>query len=297
MSAVNKGLYGAIEAGGTKFVCAYGSAPDDLWQSATIPTTTPDETFAQVIGFFDAAQTAHGAFDGFGVASFGPIQVDPLAADYGQMLKTPKPGWTGANFVSRLAGYGAPVRVDSDVNGAGLGELAFGAGRGLRSLAYVTVGTGVGAGVVDKTGPRGGIGHAELGHIRVPRAEGDDYPGHCPIHGDCLEGMACGPAIIDRFGADLSQLGPRHPALALEAHYLSHLALVLILGHMPQRLVFGGGVMKADGLMDRIRANTQALLNGYVHHPRLSGDLIDYIVPPALQDRAGITGALQLAIP
>ena len=289
-------LFGAIEAGGTKFVCAAGPAPDEIYQTATFVTEHPNTTLAKVIGFFDAMKNRHGPFSGFGVAAFGPVQVNPDAPDYGSILNTPKPRWPGVSFPAVLSRFGAPVQVESDVSGAGLGELFNGAGRGLHSLAYVTVGTGIGAGIVNDGLPVNGLGHPELGHIRPPRVVDDTYEGFCRFHHDCLEGLACGPAINERWGANLSELGVDHPALDMQAHYLSHLALTLILGHMPERLIFGGGVMKAKGLMEKLRKKTSVLLAGYLQQESLSGDLSDYIVKPALGDAAGVTGAMHLAM-
>jgi fructokinase len=289
-------LLGAIEAGGTKFNCAAGYAPDEIIQSAKIPTTTPHETFAQVTSFFSKIASDHGAIAAMGVASFGPIDIDPNSATYGSILNTPKPHWAGANFVNALAPLNAPIMIDTDVSGAGIGEARAGAGKGLRTIAYVTVGTGIGAGVIQDGVAQSGFGHYELGHIRPPRDNtADPYLGRCPFHGDCLEGVASGPAIIERWGASLSDLPAGHEAINLEAEYLSHLALTLILGHMPERIIFGGGVMKVPGLMEELRRKTKSLIGDYVQGEPLKGDLSDYIVAPALGDLAGVIGAMVLA--
>lgn len=289
-----KNLYGAIEAGGTKFVCAAGYSPDELIANETIPTTTPEETFAGAIAFFENIASDYQPAARIGVASFGPVDIDPASPAYGSIQKTPKPGWSGANFRKELAPLGAPVTIDTDVNGAALAEHAYGAGRGLTSLAYVTVGTGIGVGVVKDGEPLSGIGHYEMGHIRPPHdAARDPFDGRCPFHGDCLEGLACGPAIVDRWGAPLSELGPE--AVALESEYLSHLALTIILTHMPERIVFGGGVMKTPGLIESLRADTARLLGGYIQASAINGSLEKYIVSPALGDLAGVTGAMTLA--
>jgi fructokinase len=289
-------IFGAIEAGGTKFVCAIGTAPDALITEDTIPTTRPEETFARVADFFRAATRAYRTIEAIGVAAFGPVEVNRNSPAYGSILATPKPHWSGADFRAALASLGAPVIVDTDVNGAALGEYCLGAGCGVRTLAYVTVGTGVGAGVVTNGAPLGGAGHYEMGHIRPPRdAARDPFAGRCPFHGDCLEGLACGPAIIDRWGASLADLPPSHPAYDLEADYLAHFAATIVLTHRPDRIVFGGGVMKAAGLMERIRVGTKRLLGGYAQSDALAGDLSEFIVPPALGDRAGVVGAMLLA--
>ena len=187
--------------------------------------------------------------------------------------------------------------VDTDVNGAALGEWLNGAGQGCGTLAYTTVGTGIGTGVLQGGVPRAGISHLEAGHLRPPRDPArDPFPGRCPYHGDCLEGLACGPAIIDRWGGSLDQIAEREPdAVPLIASYLADFAVSLVLLHMPDRLIFGGGVMKAPGLLDSLRAQTEARLGGYVRHSRLDPGLVQYIAAPGLGDDAGITGAIELA--
>ncbi len=281
--------------GGTKFVCAAGYSPEALIANQTIPTATPEETFARVTNFFRGVERDYQPVARIGVASFGPVEIDRTSPEYGSILKTPKPGWSGVNFLEQLAPLGASVTVETDVNGAALAEYAHGAGRGLTSLAYVTVGTGIGVGVVKNGEPLSGIGHYEMGHIRPPHdTVRDPFEGRCPFHGDCLEGLACGPAITDRWGAPLSELGS--DAVALESEYLSHLALTIILTHMPERIVFGGGVMKTPGLIEKLREDTALLLGGYIQAAAISGSLAEYIVSPALGDLAGITGAMALAL-
>ena len=290
-----RSIYGAVEAGGTKFVCAAGFSPEEMIRNIVIPTERPETTLPRVIAFFDEVSAEIGDISALGVASFGPVDVDPGSPRYGQIQKTPKPGWTGFSFSDAFSKYGAPVRIESDVGGAGVGEAMAGAGRGGRSLAYVTVGTGVGVGLVKDGVPQNGVGHPELGHIRVPQSADDPYKGYCVFHGNCLEGLACGPAIVARWGKNLSELPVDHPAIDLEADYLAHLALTIILAYMPERVVFGGGVMKTAGLVEKLRARTKTLLAGYAQAPPLAGDLGDYIVVPALGDNAGVIGALHLA--
>jgi len=293
-------LFGAIEAGGTKFVCAVADASGHLMDTMVIPTTTPVETFSAAQQFF-TEKACGGAvlstgISGLGIATFGPVEIDPSAPNYGSIQKTPKPGWTGANFINEFSSLNAPIVVDTDVNGACLGELNQGAGRGCKTLAYVTVGTGIGVGIINNGVSLSGMGHYELGHIKPPRdINRDPFKGRCPFHGDCLEGLACGPAIFDRWGASLSELPSDHDAFDLEAEYLSHLALTVIMSHMPERIIFGGGVMKTSGLYELLRTKTKSLLGGYIGAPALAGDLADYIVPPVLGDHAGITGAVTLA--
>ena len=285
-------LIGAVEAGGTKFVLAVADGAGRIIERTRIDTRTPADTFPEMAAFF----AAHGPLAGIGIASFGPIDINPASPAYGTFTTTPKPGWSGARFHDALAGLGAPLLIDTDVNGAALGEWLAGAGQGCETLAYTTVGTGIGAGVLHQGISRGGISHLEAGHIR-PRRDPvrDPFPGRCPYHGDCLEGLASGPAIIDRWGMPLDEAAQQHPdAIALIASYLADLAVTLVLLHMPDRLIFGGGVMKTPGLMDALRTETEARLAGYVSHPRLYPGLATYIAAPALGDDAGITGAIAL---
>lgn len=284
-------LIGAIEAGGTKFVLALASSEGEVLDRTRIDTRHPDETFPEVVTWFERAEGRYGKLSAFGVASFGPIDIDPVSPDFGTFTTTPKPGWSGASFQRELSGFGVPLALDTDVNGAALGEFIKGAGRGARTLAYTTVGTGIGTGVVTDGKPLSGISHFESGHVRPARLAGDDWPGHCPYHGDCLEGLACGPAIQARWGHDLSSASPDE--VALVAGYLAEFAASLVLLHMPEKLIFGGGVMKTHGLLAALRDSTREKLAGYVS--AWKGDLSDRIVPPALGDDAGITGAIALA--
>ncbi|MEN9925447.1 MAG: hypothetical protein RL268_1573 [Pseudomonadota bacterium] len=288
-------LIGAIEAGGTKFVLAVARDDGTILREARIATRTPDQCFPEVAEFFRAAAAAHGPLSSFGVASFGPIDIDPASSAYGTFTTTPKPGWAGARFHDVLGEFGAPIAVDTDVNGAALGEWLKGAGQGCTTLAYTTVGTGIGTGVVHKGKPLMGFSHYESGHIQPPRdAAVDPFAGSCPFHGDCLEGLAAGPAIAARWGQSLSELGSPPEKVELIAGYIAHLAASLVLLHMPDRLIFGGGVMKAPGLLQAVRRQTERKLAGYVRAPQLDPGLEQYIVAPGLGDHAGITGAIEL---
>lgn len=286
-------LIGAVEAGGTKFVLAVARTDGTIVDRARMDTRTPAETFPEMAAFF----ASHGPLAGIGIASFGPIDIDPASPQYGTFTTTPKPGWSGARFHDALGGLGAPMLVDTDVNGAALGEWLSGAGQGCDTLAYTTVGTGIGTGVLHRGISRGGISHLEAGHIRPPRDPvRDPFAGRCPFHGDCLEGLACGPAIIDRWGGSLDEVAAKEPdAVPLIASYLADFAVSLILLHMPDRLIFGGGVMKAPGLLESLRKQAADRLGGYVQHPRLDPGLANYIAAPGLGDDAGITGAIELA--
>lgn len=292
-SKLREPLIGAIEAGGTKFVLAIARMDGTVIDRARMDTRTPHETFPEVAAFL----ARHGPLAGIGIASFGPIEVDASSPRYGTFTTTPKPGWSGARFHDVLATLGAPIMLDTDVNGAALGEWLAGAGQGCETLAYTTVGTGIGTGVLHKGAARGGISHLEAGHVRLPRdAARDPFAGRCPFHGDCLEGLASGPAIMDRWGASLDEVAAFEPdAVPLVASYLADFAVTLVLMHMPDRLIFGGGVMKAPGLLDSLRQQAEERLAGYVRHPRLDPGLANYIVAPGLGDDAGITGAIELA--
>ncbi|MCR2834343.1 ROK family protein [Parerythrobacter lacustris] len=289
---MNEPLIGAVEAGGTKFVLAVARMDGTIVERVRMDTRTPTETFPEMAAFFAQHDLA-----GIGIASFGPIDIDPASPAYGTFTTTPKPGWSGARFHDALGGLGAPILVDTDVNGAALGEWLSGAGQGCETLAYTTVGTGIGTGVLHKGASRGGISHLEAGHIRPPRDPArDPFTGRCPFHGDCLEGLASGPAISDRWGASLDEFSASEPdAVPLIASYLADFAVTLVLMHMPDRLIFGGGVMKAPGLLGSLRQQAEARLEGYVQHPRLDPGLATYITAPGLGDDAGITGALELA--
>lgn len=290
------GLIGAIEAGGTKFVAALSRPDGTILARTRLPTRTPDQTFPDLAAFFAAEAERHGAIAAFGVASFGPIDIDPTSPTYGTFTTTPKPGWSGARFHDALGHFGVPIAVDTDVNGAAIGEWLAGAGQGLRTVAYTTIGTGVGTGVVRDGRSLMGFSHYESGH--VPMAHDrlrDPFEGVCPYHGDCLEGLAAGPAIERRWGRSLDQLAEVPDALPLIADYIAQLAATLVLLHMPDRLIFGGGVCKAPGLIEQIRTRTEARLNGYVRDARLDPGLERYIVLPGLGDDAGITGAIELA--
>jgi len=290
-------VLGGVEAGGTKFVCVVGHGPDRVLAEERIPTTTPAETLARVVEFFRAAARRHGPCAAFGVASFGPLDLDPDSPTWGRLTRTPKPGWEGADLVAPLrAAFGVPVAIDTDVDGAGLAEALWGAGRGAGCLVYVTVGTGIGGGAILHQRPLRGLSHPEMGHIRVPRHPDDaSFAGVCPFHRDCLEGLASGPAARARWGAPAEALPAGHAAWEVLGFYLAHLCAAATMLLSPHVIVMGGGVMKSPPLLPAVRRCTARLLAGYPRSPRLEGDLAAYIVPPALGDRAGALGALALA--
>lgn len=286
-------LYGAVEAGGTKFVCALGTGPDDLRALTRFPTTTPEETLSRTLAFFEGYDVRPAAV---GIGSFGPVDPDPASPTYGFITSTPKPGWRDTDFAGTLQrALGVPVAFDTDVNAAAVGEHRWGAARGLDTFLYLTVGTGIGGGGLAEGRRLRGLVHPEMGHLLLPRAAGDAFAGSCPFHGDCLEGMASGPALEARWGARAETLPPEHPAWPLEAHYLAHALVNFICMLSPQRIILGGGVMHQPHLFTLLRQRVPALLNGYVQAPALLDHIDTYLVPPALGDRAGVLGALALA--
>jgi fructokinase len=289
-------LYGGIEAGGTKFVCAVGSGPDDLRAEIRFPTTTPEETVGRAIAFFQE-QVAQEPLASIGVASFGPVDPDPTSSTFGTITTTPKPGWANTDLVGPLRqGLGVPVGFDTDVNGAALGEGRWGAARGLDTFIYLTIGTGIGGGGVVAGRPIHGLLHPEMGHVRIPHDwEADPYPGFCPYHGDCFEGLAAGPAIERRWGQPGESLPPEHPAWTLEARYIGLGLTNVILTLSPQRIILGGGVMQQPQLFPLVRRQVQTLLAGYVQAAQVLKHIDDYIVPPTLGSRAGVLGAIALA--
>lgn len=290
-------LYGGIEAGGTKFVCAVASGPDDVRAETTFPTTTPAETFGRAIRFFKEAAGGE-PLAGLGIASFGPVDLDPASPTYGYITTTPKPGWGNTDFVGALrAALGLPVFFDTDVNAAALGEQTWGAGQGRDPLVYLTVGTGVGGGLLVAGRPVHGLLHPEMGHMRLPRdpQEVALFGGACPYHGDCLEGLASGPAIARRWGQPAQTLPPEHPAWDLEAGYLAHALTNMIVTVAPRMIILGGGVAEQEHLLGKVRGAVERLLNGYIRSPWLKPGLAEYIVRPGLGRRAGVLGAVALA--
>ncbi|MCB9137463.1 MAG: ROK family protein [Caldilineaceae bacterium] len=289
-------LYGGIEAGGTKFVCAVAGGPGDVRDEIRFPTTTPQETIGQAVDFF-AAHHARTPLAAMGIASFGPVDPNPSSPTWGYITTTPKPHWHNTDLAGPLAAaLGVPVGFDTDVNGAALGEHRWGAGRGVDNLVYLTVGTGLGGGAVVNGKLLNGMMHPEMGHMRLPHDwEQDPYPGHCPYHGDCFEGLVCGPAIIERWQQDSRTLPPDHPAWKLEARYLA-LGLVNIITILsPQRIIMGGGIMDQEQLLPMVRADVQTILNGYLQTPEILTEIDAYIVPPKLGSMAGVLGAIALA--
>lgn len=287
-----RALYGCIEAGGTKFVLGIAGGPDDIRSTHRIDTTQPGETIGAALAWMQAEQDRLGPLAAIGIASFGPVQLDRAAPDWGSITETTKPGWSRTPFAKRFAdAFGVPVGFDTDVNGAALGEHRWGAAQGQASAVYVTIGTGVGGGAIVDGKILHGISHPEMGHFHLPRHPADiDFKGTCPFHGDCLEGLAAGPAVKARWGASLSELPTDHEAHAIIAWYLAQLVMTLQSLMMPARIILGGGVMNTSALLDRIRSEATRLGGRY-----FPGDINEIVVAPGLGDKAGLLGALALA--
>lgn len=290
-------LFGGIEGGGTKFVCALAASPYRVLERTTFPTADPTSTLGECVRFFASAQQRHGRIGAFGFSCFGPIELRQDDVCFGHMMSTPKRGWSNTNLLEPLrSAFGVPIALDTDVSAAALAEWRMGAGRGRGSLAYVTVGTGIGGAVVPINSAAGRLMHAEMGHLQVRRdARDEGFAGVCPFHGDCLEGLASGPAIRARWGCMLESLAPGHPAWSIIGGYLGQLAVAITLMFSVEKIVFGGGVLSHGALLPHISAAMFEYLNGYVQPLAVSGRAAEYLCVPALGADAGIVGALLMA--
>lgn len=281
-------MIAAMELGGTKTVVAFGESDGTLIEEHRYPTTTPEETFETAIAWF----REHATPDAMGIAAFGPVQINPKAENWGDILRTPKPNWSGFSITSALLDAFPEMKItlETDVNAACLAEARIGAAAGLENVAYITIGTGIGAGVLCDGRLLHGALHPEFGHVLLPRKSGDDFKGTCPFHGDCLEGMASGPAIEKRWGTPGGDLPPDHPAWDTEAWYLAHGIQALLAIAPPERVVIGGGVSQAQGLHEKTEVLLRELAGGYF--PAV--ERTPYVVPPKFDQEAGIRGALML---
>ena len=293
-STIPNKLYAGIEAGGTKFNCVIGTDPRTILRRTKIATTTPEETLAAVKDWFVQQSLELGALSALGIACFGPLDLKPSSSKYGYITATPKAHWSN----TEIAGYfqrhfGIPVGFDTDVNGSALGEHLHGAAKDIDDFVYVTIGTGVGAGVFINGRPLTGMVHPELGHIRLPKKAADSFDGNCAFHGDCLEGLVSGPAIEARWNCIAALLPQEHPAWDLEAHYLALMCVNIAMSYSPQRIILGGGVMDQSHLFGVIRAKFAQLMSGYML-PDI--ELEEFIVAPGLPGFSGEVGALALAI-
>lgn len=284
-------MLAGIEAGGTKMVCTVSDAELNLKGSAVFPTTTPQETIAEMINYFRKFD-----IDAVGIGSFGPIDLNPKSPTYGYITKTPKTGWSDFDFVGVFKkAFGVPVGFDTDVNAAILGEVYKGAAYGCNNAIYITIGTGVGVGVYCNGGLVHGLVHPEAGHILLNRHPEDSFEGSCPFHKNCVEGMASGPAIEKRWGKSPKLLIENDKVWELEAYYIAQAVASYILTYSPEKVILWGGVMHQDKLFDMVRSNVREILNGYVHSEMVASKIDQYIVKPALGEKPGITGALCLA--
>ena len=284
--------YGALETGGTKMVLAVLDEQGNFLERAKLPTKTPQETMAEMIAFFREHPVS-----ALGIGSFGPLDLNPSSPTFGSITATPKLSWRNFPIVPEFTKtLQIPVAMDTDVNAAALAESVLGAAKGLESCLYVTVGTGIGGGLIVNGKPVHGLLHPEIGHIRVSPLPGDPLPkGICPYHGCCLEGMAAGPAMKEKWGLSARELPESHPAWELESDYLSQLCAIAILSFSPEKIILGGGVMQQKFLFPRIREKTLKALGGYIVHPAVEEGLENYIVEPGLGTNSGILGAWLLA--
>lgn len=286
-------LIGGIEAGGTKMVCAVGDENGVIKDRTSFPTRQPEETFADMIAYY-----RNWDIQALGIGCFGPLDLNRQSRTYGYITKTPKPGWGNCDIVGAFKdALGVPVGFDTDVNGAVLGEVTWGAAKGLDSAIYITIGTGVGVGVYANGGLLHGLIHPEGGHMLLAKHPKDTYKGKCPFHENCVEGLASGPAIEARWGKKGIELAGRDEVWELEAYYIAQAVTNYILAYSPQKVILWGGVMHQEQLFGMVRKEVQRLLNGYVAHETITTDKIaDYIVPPALGEDPGIMGAIKLGI-
>ena len=285
-------LIGGIEAGGTKMVCAVGDENGVIQDRVSFPTRQPQETFADMITYYKDKD-----IKALGIGCFGPVDLNRKSKTYGYITKTPKAGWNNCDIVGTFEdALGVPVGFDTDVNGAVLGEVTWGAAKGLDSAIYITIGTGVGVGVYVNGGLLHGLVHPEGGHILLMKHPKDTYEGKCPFHKTCMEGLAAGPSIEARWGKKAAELADRDEVWELEAYYIAQAITDYILTYSPQKIILWGGVMHQEKLFGMVRKEVQRLLNGYVAHEMITERIDEYIVPPALGEDPGIKGAIKLGL-
>jgi len=293
-----KNVFGGIEAGGTKFVCVIANGPEEILFEERFPTTTPTETIQKSISFFEKhIKEDHLNLLSLGIGTFGPIDLHPTSGTYGIITSTPKPGWANADIVKPFQkAFHIPIAFDTDVNAAAIGEGVWGVAQGLENFLYFTIGTGVGGGAIINGKPLHGLVHPEMGHIRLSQNTLiDAYPGKCPFHGTCFEGLTAGPAIEDRWGKAAFLLSQDHPAWDLEADYIAQAMSNFICTLSPQKIILGGGVMQQTHLFPLIRKKTLTYLNGYVQSAIMLENIDNFIVPPGLGNQAGMLGAIAMA--
>lgn len=287
--------WGGIEAGGTKFVCGVCDSQGNVADRRSFPTQDPGETIPQVVRYFEEVGENY-SLDGIGLASFGPLDLNPNSATYGKLTSTPKAAWQNFGIKPELEKYlNRDIVLDTDVNAAILAESIWGAARGKQNAVYITVGTGIGGGILVNGALVHGLLHPEIGHMRI-HTQDDDYRGICAFHGCCLEGLASGPAILDRWGQPAESLPESHPAWDAEAAILAEGIANLVLIISPEVVILGGGVMSQGQLFPKIRERVGRLLNGYIQHPSILQQMDTYIVPPRLGKNSGLLGAAALAM-
>ena len=291
-----KPMFGGVEAGGTKFICVLADSRGFIKARADIPTTTAEETLAAVKEFFIKSSPGFGQLAALGIVSFGPLDFNKQSPTYGYITKSPRPGWSNINLLGYFRdSLNVLVEVETDVNSSAMGEFSEGAAVDCENFVYVTVGTGIGAGIFAGGKLMQGISHPEVGHMMIPQAQNDlAFSGSCAFHHNCLEGLASGTAIHQRWKTHPKNLPPEHPAWDLESYYLAIMCVNLTWMYAPEKIIFGGGVMTRDFLYPKIRKNLKRMLSGYAHDVALN-DMDRYIIPTALGGDAGITGALALA--
>lgn len=280
---------GALEAGGTKMVCAVGDETGKIFDQISIPTRTPEDTVPEMLAYFKKAE-----IEALGIGCFGPIDPDKSSATYGYITSTPKLAWRNYNIVGAFEeALGCPVGFDTDVNGSVLGEVTFGQAKGKNNVIYITIGTGVGAGVFVEGKLVHGMLHPEAGHVLIQKRPDDNYQGKCPYHKSCLEGLAAGPAIEERWGKKAIELKDREEVWDLESYYIAQALVGYILTVSPEMIILGGGVMHQEQLFPKIRSYVKELLNGYIQTEEIE-HMESYIVPASLKDNQGIMGCLEL---
>jgi fructokinase len=283
-------IYGALEAGGTKMVCALGKEDGTILDQISIPTTTPEETIPHIIKYFKDSDIVS-----LGIGTFGPVDVNKTSEKYGYILDTPKIAWKNYNLIGNIQKeLNIPIGLDTDVNGSCLGEMTFGSSIGLDSVVYITIGTGVGVGISINGQLLHGMLHPEAGHILLRQHPEDNYKGKCPYHGTCFEGLAAGPAIEDRWGKKALELKDKDKVWEIEAYYIAQALVTFILTISPRRIILGGGVMHQTQLFPLIRKEVIKQMNGYINTKEIK-DIDNYIVPASLKDDQGIMGCIQLA--
>jgi fructokinase len=290
-------LYGGIEAGGTKFVCVVAGGPGEIADEIRYQTSMPQETLGRAVQFFQPF-VASGQIRAIGVGAFGPLDLNPESPTYGQITATPKPGWSHTDVLGTLeSALEIRIALDTDVNAAALGEYQWGASKGCDPSLYLTIGTGIGGGYIKDGRSLVGMLHPEMGHLRIPHnREADPFPGTCPFHEDCLEGLASGPAIEKRLGLSGARIPENDPFWNIEADYIASALMNYILTLSPKKIILGGGVMQREFLFSRVRWRVRELLNGYVSSRSLLENIDDYIVRPGLGNQSGSLGAIALAM-